>query len=123
MADVTADFFRGLARRKDDCRLTALHEGSVRFDITRDGQVDHWLVSIAKGDIRVTEQATGGDAVVRADRAVFDRIASGEAYFLTTVLRGEATVEGSPRLFATVRRLFPPPPGSQEARGRGGDGG
>ncbi|MBM0225067.1 MULTISPECIES: SCP2 sterol-binding domain-containing protein [Micromonospora] len=121
MADVTQDFFRSLAHRGHDRRLTALHEGSVRFDISQDGQVDHWLVSIVKGDITVSEQATGGDAVVRADRAVFDRIASGEAYFLTTVLRGEATVEGSPRLFATVRRLFPPPPASQETRRRRGD--
>ncbi|MDZ5447093.1 SCP2 sterol-binding domain-containing protein [Micromonospora sp. 4G57] len=121
MADVTQDFFRSLADRGHDRRLTALHEGSVRFDISQDGQVDHWLVSIVKGDITVSEQATGGDAVVRADRAVFDRIASGEAYFLTTVLRGEATVEGSPRLFATVRRLFPPPPASQETRRRRGD--
>lgn len=120
MADVTQDFFRGLAGRGRDRRLTAIHEGSVRFDISRNGQTDHWLVCIAKGGITVSEQATGGDAVVRADRAVFDRIASGEAYFLTTVLRGEATVEGSPRLFATVRRLFPPPPTSQQTRRRGG---
>jgi hypothetical protein len=120
MADATQDFFRGLAQRGHDRRLTAIHQGSVRFDISRDGQVDHWLVSIAKGDITVSEQETGGDAVVRADRAVFDRIASGEAYFLTSVLRGEATVEGSPRLFATVRRLFPPPPASLRRESRGG---
>ncbi|TDB70484.1 SCP2 sterol-binding domain-containing protein [Micromonospora sp. KC721] len=120
MADATQEFFRSLARRGHDRRLTAIHQGSVRFDISRDGQVDHWLVSIAKGDITVSEQETGGDAVVRADRAVFDRIACGEAYFLTSVLRGEATVEGSPRIFATVRRLFPPPPASLR-RGRRGD--
>ncbi|SCL44157.1 SCP-2 sterol transfer family protein [Micromonospora citrea] len=123
MTDVTQEFFHSLARRGHDRRLTAIDEGSVRFDIARDGRVDHWLVTIAKGDVTVTEQATGGDAVVRADRAVFDRIASGRAYFLTTVLRGEAAVEGSPRLFATVRRLFPPPPASGTARSRGGDDG
>jgi hypothetical protein len=123
MADATQDFFHSLARRGHDRRLTVIDEGSVRFDIDRGGQVDHWLVAIEKGDITVTEQATGGDAVVRADRAVFDRIASGEAYFLTTVLRGEAAVEGSPRLFATVRRLFPPPPAAGTTRSRGGDDG
>ncbi|MEU4775240.1 SCP2 sterol-binding domain-containing protein [Micromonospora sp. NPDC023644] len=120
MADATQDFFHGLARRGHDRRLRAIDEGSVRFDISREGRTDHWLVSIDKGDIRVTEEATGGDAVVQADRAVFDRIASGEAYFLTTVLRGEASVAGSPRLFATVRRLFPPPPSSGGPRRRGG---
>jgi hypothetical protein len=123
MADATQDFFRGLARRGHDRRLRAIDEGSVRFDIDSDGRIDHWLVAIDKGDITVTEQATGGDAVVRADRAVFDRIASGEAYFLTTVLRGEAAVEGSPQLFATVRRLFPPPPSSGTTRARGGHDG
>ncbi|MGC4763896.1 SCP2 sterol-binding domain-containing protein [Micromonospora sp. DT46] len=120
MADATQDFFHGLARRGHDRRLRSIDEGSVRFDISRDGRTAHWLVSIEKGDIRVTEEATGGDAVVEADRAVFDRIASGEAYFLTTVLRGEAAVAGSPRLFATVRKLFPPPPTSRPARHGGG---
>ncbi|MEU5948979.1 SCP2 sterol-binding domain-containing protein [Micromonospora sp. NPDC047465] len=121
MGNATQDFFRSLAQRGHDRRLTAIDEGSVRFDISRDGRVDRWLVSIDKGDITVSEQATGGDAVVQADGAVFDRIASGEAYFLTTVLRGEATVAGSPRLFASLRRLFPPPPRSAGTEHRGGD--
>lgn len=119
MADVTQEFFRRLAQRGHDRRLAAIHRGSVRFDIGRDGQIDHWLVSIVKGDITVLRQETGGDAVVRADQAVFDRIASGEAYFLTSVLRGEAIVEGSPRIFAAVRRLFPPPPDSVRRASRG----
>ncbi|MBQ1075769.1 SCP2 sterol-binding domain-containing protein [Micromonospora sp. C31] len=122
MADATQDFFHGLARRGHDRRLRAINGGSVRFDISRDGRTDHWLVCIEKGDIRVSKEAaaTDGDAVVEADRAVFDRIASGEAYFLTTVLRGEAAVAGSPRLFAAVRKLFPPPPAAGDARRRGG---
>lgn len=125
MADATRDFFHGLSRRGHDRRLRVIDEGSVRFDISRDGRTDHWLVSIEKGDIRVSEEATatGGDAVVEADREVFDRIATGEAYFLTTVLRGEATVAGSPRLFATVRKLFPPPPASADTRRQGGSHG
>ncbi|MFI6822811.1 SCP2 sterol-binding domain-containing protein [Micromonospora sp. NPDC050187] len=121
MADATRDFFHSLAQRGHDPRLRAIGAGSVRFDVSRHGQVDHWLVSIGDGDVTVSEEATGGDAVVRADRAVFDRIASGEAYFLTTVLRGEATVEGSPRIFAVIRRLFPPPPPSGARRRGGGD--
>ncbi|MEH0973343.1 SCP2 sterol-binding domain-containing protein [Micromonospora sp. CPCC 205546] len=121
MADATEDFFHGLARRGHDRRLRSIDEGSVRFDISHDGRTDHWLVSIDKGDIRVDEEATGGDAVVAADRAVFDRIASGEAYFLTTVLRGEAAVAGSPRIFASVRKLFPPPPTSGRTRRREGE--
>ncbi|MFG1779990.1 hypothetical protein ACGFIR_12680 [Micromonospora sp. NPDC049051] len=116
MADATQEFFHDLARRGHDRRLRAVDEGSVRFDISHDGRTDHWLVLIEKGDISVCEQATGGEAVVEADRAVFDRIASGEAYFLTTVLRGEASVAGSPRIFATVRKLFPPPPTSKRPR-------
>ncbi|BCL18115.1 SCP2 sterol-binding domain-containing protein [Micromonospora sagamiensis] len=123
MADATQDFFDSLAQRGHDPRLRAIDEGSVRFDVSQDGQVQHWLVSIGRGDIAVSENATGGDAVVRAERSVFDRIASGEAYFLTTVLRGEATVEGSPRIFAVIRRLFPPPPASRTARHRGGGDG
>ncbi|MEU4565210.1 SCP2 sterol-binding domain-containing protein [Micromonospora sp. NPDC023956] len=120
MADATRDFFHSLARRGHDPRLRAIGAGSVRFDVRQGGHVEHWLVTIGGGDVTVSEEATGADAVIRADRAVFDRIASGEAYFLTTVLRGEATVEGSPRIFAVIRRLFPPPP-APGARRRGVD--
>ncbi|MBM0237153.1 hypothetical protein JNW88_08310 [Micromonospora sp. ATA32] len=60
MADVTQDFFRSLAQRGRDGRLTAIHEGSVRFDINRDGQTDHWLVSIAEGGITSRSRRRAG---------------------------------------------------------------
>ncbi|MEU7176493.1 SCP2 sterol-binding domain-containing protein [Micromonospora tulbaghiae] len=112
MTDATGDFFQKLAHRHHDRRLQAIDHGSVRFDISDRGRARHWLVRIARGRIWVAQvdSPRGGDAVVEADSSVFDRIARGEAYFLTTVLRGEATVIGSPHLFATVRKLFPPPP-------------
>ena len=125
MADATRDFFDGLSRRGHDRRLRAIDEGSVRFDISRDGRTDHWLVAIEKGDITVVRRGDGHRRRRgrRGGPGVFDRIASGEAYFLTTVLRGEAAVAGSPRLFATVRKLFPPPPASADARRQGGSHG
>ncbi|MFC8847457.1 MULTISPECIES: SCP2 sterol-binding domain-containing protein [unclassified Micromonospora] len=121
MSDATQKFFQDLHHREHDRRLR-IASGSVRFDIGDGDQQQHWLVRMHDGTVSVAAQATGGDAVVRTDRATFNRIASGEAYFLTAVLRGEATVEGSPRLFALVRRLFPAPPETANAAvpGRGG---
>lgn len=122
MVDATEEFFFNLRRRQHDPRLE-IDSGSVRFDITRDGQTEHWLVEMNKGDITVSETDAGGDAAVQADREVFNRIASGEWYFLTTVLRGEASVEGSPRLLSLIRRLFPPPPmASARSEDRAGSG-
>lgn len=113
--DATEEFFFNLRRRGHDPRLE-IDNGSVRFDIMQDNQTEHWLVDMNGGDISVTTSDVGGDAAVQADRAVFNRIASGEAYFLTTVLQGKASVEGNPRLLALIRRLFPPPPPAGQAR-------
>lgn len=107
--DATEEFFEKLARRGHARRLE-INNGSVRFDITGDHRTEHWLVEMNDGDIEVSKTDVGGDAAIQADRAVFNRIASGEAYFLTTVLRGEASVQGNPRMLAMIRRLFPPPP-------------
>ncbi|HEY0697045.1 MAG TPA: sterol-binding protein [Micromonospora sp.] len=122
MADPTDEFFAGLRRRGYD-PFVALVDGSVRFDISRNSETDHWLVVLRAGRVEVVEKATGGDAVIQVDRATFNRIVSGRAYFLTTVLRGEASVTGSPSLFSLVRRLFPAAPESvartpQADRGR-----
>ncbi len=66
----------------------------------------------------------GGDAscVVRADRAVFDKVAAGRMNAVAAVLRGDLQVEGDWRLLVRMQRLFPAGPSAGEKSHRVSDG-
>ena len=56
--------------------------------------------------------ARGGgpaDCVLRADRKLFARMASGKVNAMAAVLRGAVTIEGDPRLLVLFQRLLPGP--------------
>lgn len=56
------------------------------------------------------------DAVVRADRALFDRVVRGEANLLAAALRGEVTYTGRLDLIAQAGWLLPAPTGQAGPR-------
>ena len=108
--DPTARFFAELAERGDEPLLRKA-TGSMRFDIASGRRTRRWLVGVDKGALSVTE--AGGAAatcVVRADKAVFDKIAAGRLNAVAAVLRGDMTVVGDWRLLVRLQRLFPSPP-------------
>ena len=76
-------------------------------------RISSWLVTVEKANISVT--AGNGDAgcVVRADKAVFDKIAAGRLNAVAAVLRGDLEVQGDWRLLVRMQRLFPGPRASQ----------
>ena len=113
MADPTVEFFDELARRGHE-PLFEKATGTVRFDL-KDGKTDHWLVTVAKGDLAVSRRNTRADCVVTTDRALFDGVASGKTNGMAAVLRGAMTVEGDVQLLVLFLRLFP---GSKRARRR-----
>jgi len=113
MADPTVEFFDELARRGHE-PLFEKATGTVRFDL-KDGKTDHWLVTVAKGDLAVSRRNTRADCVVTTDRALFDGVASGKTNGMAAVLRGAMTVEGDVQLLVLSLRLFP---GSKRARRR-----
>src|SRR5262245_47094027 len=118
MADATAEFFDGLATRGSEPLLGRI-TGRVRIDV-RDGTTTRqWLVVIKNGDIVVSEGEAdaGADAVIRADRAAFDEVASGRYNAMAAGLRGMVVLEGDPRIVARFQRLFPPPLGMPKASG------
>ena len=51
------------------------------------------------------------DAVVRVDRAWFDRAVTGEEKLMPAVLRGEISLDGGYALLVQLSRLLPGPPG------------
>ena len=92
--------------------------GSIRFDLARADGIDHWLVAMKAGEVMVSRAAAGADCVVRADKALFNRIARGEVNAMAALLRGELIAEGDLELLMLVQRLFPGPPGSHHGGGR-----
>jgi hypothetical protein len=113
--DATTEFFDGLAQRGYEPLLRKL-SGKVRFDIADGKRVERRYVKVEKGQISVSGRGSGGRSVIRADRAFFGRIASGEVNPVAAVLRGELAIEGDWRLLVLVQRLFPGPPRARPRR-------
>ena len=106
MGDVTATFFESLSRRGDD-PLLAKTEGTIRFDLARDGTIEHWLVRLDRGAVAVSRRRARADCVARTEKALFDAFARGDANAMTALLRGELTFDGDPELLVRFQRLLP----------------
>lgn len=116
MADATADFFDGLSHRGQE-PLLGNTRAVVRFDIDDAGRLDQWLLGIRDGALDVSHAAGEADVVVRADKAAFDRVASGQTNAMSAVLRGALMLDGDPRLLVRLQRLFPAPVGMPKVAG------
>ena len=121
-SDLTAGFFDELARRGREPLLRKV-TGSARFDVVAGERTERWLVTIDKGDIRVSRGNAAAGSVLRADKASFDRVVAGELNLMAAVLRGEVAVEGDPRLVVRLQRLFPRPQGGRTHRQAAGSAG
>lgn len=109
MGDATAEFFDGLGALGHVPAL-AKAKATVRFDLKDGKRVTRWLVAVDKGDVRVSHRNAKADCVVRADKALFGRIARGEQNAMTALLRGEVEVEGDSAILLPFQRLLPGPP-------------
>jgi putative sterol carrier protein len=109
VSDPTAAFFDGLQQRDYQPAL-ARKSGVVLIDLTDNGRSQRWFVAIDDGNVKVSKRRQSADSTIRADRRLFDRIASGEANAVTAVLRGEMALDGDWDLLAVFQRLFPSRP-------------
>jgi SCP-2 sterol transfer family len=114
-ADPTADFFAGLAERGHE-PLLANTKGTVRFDLRAGQKTERWLLSVVDGDLAVSRRNARADCVVSTEKALFDRIAGGEANAMAAVLRGELDVQGNVRLLVAFQRLLPGSPRTRRRR-------
>jgi putative sterol carrier protein len=94
--------------------------GTVRCDLAHDGEVDHWLVRIDRGEVRVSKEDAPADCVIHADEDTFARIVSGRLSPMVALLRGMAVVEGSEELTLALQRLVPDSPSTADAPESGG---
>ena len=110
--DATSEFFDALAKRGHEPLLKSA-TGTLRFDLRNGRRVEHWYVTVSKGDVAVSRKNAEADAVVRTDKALFDGMATGKVNTMAAVLRGVLGVEGDLGLIISFQRLFPGPPGSR----------
>jgi putative sterol carrier protein len=106
--DPTERFFTELASRGHEPLLRKA-SGSMRFDVVDGRQTRRWLVAVERGDMAVSRGGGDASCVVRADKAVFDKVASGRLNAVAAVLRGDLQVDGDWRLLVRMQRLFPGP--------------
>jgi putative sterol carrier protein len=113
--DPTARFFELLAELGHEPLLRKA-DGCTRFEIVAGRKTDRWYMTVDNGDINLTRQPSEADCVVRADKAVFDKVAGGKLNAVAAVLRGDLEVEGDWRLLVRMQRLFPGPRPSRRKR-------
>jgi len=108
VSDATADFFAELGQRKHEPLLVKA-TGTVRLDVLEGKKTDSWFVTIDKGDLTVSRKPSTADTTLRAQKALFDGVATGRLNAVAAMLRGEIAVEGDWRLLVLFQRLFPGP--------------
>jgi putative sterol carrier protein len=121
MTDATAEFFDALAERQHEPLLEKA-TGTVRFDLKDRRKTDRWLVTVVKGDLKVSRQNLRADCVVTADKSLFDGIASGKTNAMAALLRGAMSVEGDVQLLVLFQRLLPGPSRSRRPRPKAASG-
>jgi putative sterol carrier protein len=106
MIDTTEQFFDGIAGVEDPALRKAT--GTVRFELSRDGEIEHWLVVIDKGMVRAfrAPEAIECDSLLRADKTVFEEITRGNVNTTTALLRGVVSSEGDLELLYLFQRLI-----------------
>ena len=83
-------------------------EGTTRFEIVDGKRTSRWFVTVAKGHMSVSRRGVGDpDCAIRADKALFEKIATGKVNAVAAVLRGDLAIEGDWRLLVWMQRLFP----------------
>jgi SCP-2 sterol transfer family len=116
MSGATERFFDELDRRGYEPLLGEVN-GTMRWDIACGRSVQHWTIEIEMGTTRVMREQCPADCVLRVDRDVFERLATGEANAYAAWLRHDIAISGvQPELFDAFQRVFPAPPMTHDPR-------
>jgi SCP-2 sterol transfer family len=115
MTETTGAFFEALGERGHVPLLEKI-SGTVRFEIVDGKRVERWLLAVDKGDVAVSRKNVRADCTLRADKAVFDRVASGKMNAMAATLRGDIAINGDSELLVPFQRLLPGPPRRRRRR-------
>lgn len=110
MRDAVQEFFDRLGRGQHEPNLVRF-TGTIRFDLGHDRQVDHWLLAVSDGEVRVSREEGQADMVVAADRATFNQILfAGGSEIFAAYIRHKLKITGNPRMLFVLRVLADPRP-------------
>ena len=110
MTDAAGQLFERLGA-VEHVPLLRRARGTMLFELTGGQRVERWRITVDDGEVEVARGNGQADCVLRADRKLFSRIASGRVNAFAAVLRGAVTIEGDPRLLVLFQRLLPGPRG------------
>ena len=108
MTDAVIEFFEGLAQSGHDA-LPSRANGVMRLEIVKGKRIERWLVAVQKGKVDVSRGNGPADCVLRADRELLNRMATGEVNAFAATLRGAVEVQGDAKLLVLFQRLLPGP--------------
>ncbi len=103
MSDITQAFFERLATRGYEPLLHST-SGTIHADIEGAGS---WFVTVNKGALSVSRDATGADCAFTCSREDFERMVVGKQNPTTLFLQGKMKVRGNISLAQMFQRLFP----------------
>ena len=106
MKSTTVAFFDHLGKRGYEPLLQRVG-ATIRFDVGDGPSVDHRLLSIDHGEIRLTSEDVPADCTVIIGEQLLDEIIAGRTGVMAAFLRGALLIEGDPEVLVLVQRLFP----------------
>ena len=108
MTNPTDEFFDQLGHRGHE-PLVSRVSGALRFEVAHRGETEIRLLTIDRGQLKVTRDADLADCVIRVDRSVLDAIITGKMNAMAAFLRGALSAEGNPEMMVIFQRLLPQP--------------
>ena len=108
MTDAASELFERLGA-VENLPLPKRASGTMLFELTGGTRTERWRVTVNQGAVAVARGNGPADCVMRADRKLFGRMASGKVNAFAAVLRGAITIKGDPRLLVLFQRLLPGP--------------
>ena len=103
--DATRAFFHQLPEHSREPLVRRLR-GSLRFDLDTAGEVEHWYVEMDRSGFNISQKRSAADAVMHAEKGLFEDILAGRANATAAVLRGALALEGDLSLAMSFQRLF-----------------
>ena len=116
MTGQTRKFFEALAERGHDPRLEDA-TGTLRVDVEDQHQVEYWFLTVEKGDVTVSRGDAEADAVIRADRKLFESMLAGEISPVVAFRRDSIVPRGNLGLIQAFQRVFMAAPLSPSMNG------
>ncbi len=106
--DAVTRFFENIASKGYE---PLLHHasGTVRLDLRNEEAIEHWYLTMLKGDVTVSHRKGKADATLRMDKKLFEGMTKGGVNLNASLLRGLLEVEGDLGLLSAFDRLLPGP--------------